>query len=313
MRFGVSILLLLAGLSGCASQVEVDASFTDSEDVMDLYTGNIPGAIESKNLEYVRDSIEVNKFLIDVTFPQLTAYMPAPEAANGTAVIICPGGGYKGVSIYAEGEQIAKRFNKIGVTAFVLKYRTPLDETMQNKSVGPLQDIQQAISVVRQNSQEWNINPNKVGVMGFSAGGHLASSAAVHYNKAVNQTLAGQNLRPDFQVLIYPVISFADGIVHKGSRKNLIGATLDPTLVKHYSNELQVTADTPPAFITHAGDDKAVPVENALVYYQALNDNKVPSQLLILPEGGHGFGLRNSYDWFKDLTQWMDISQLLTE
>jgi acetyl esterase/lipase len=185
-------------------------------------------------------------------------------------------------------------------------------KTMQDKSVGPLQDIQQAINVVRSNSKKWNLEPNKIGVMGFSAGGHLASSAAVHYKKAINPALKGKNLRPDFQVLVYPVISFKEGITHKGSRKHLIGPELKDDMVAHYSNETQIDASSPPAFIIHAQDDKAVPVENALVYYQALNQNHVPSQLLVVPTGGHGFGLRNKYDWFASLQEWMVNSSLIT-
>ncbi|MDU0354825.1 alpha/beta hydrolase [Paraglaciecola aquimarina] len=171
MFYRVYGFLTIVLMSSCISQVEVDTSFTEVETEMNVYPDKIPGAIDSKDLEYVRDSVAQNTFLVDVTFPTLTAYLPAPALANGTAVIICPGGGYKGVSIFAEGEQIARRFNQNGVAAFVLKYRMPLNETMQDKSVGPLQDIQQAISVVRKNSRDYNIDPSKVGVMGFSAGG----------------------------------------------------------------------------------------------------------------------------------------------
>ncbi|MGJ8680864.1 alpha/beta hydrolase [Paraglaciecola sp.] len=289
------------------SYVNAGSSFAE----LDLYAGAIPGAKKSKDLEYKRDNPNKNEFLVNVTFPELTVYTPAQTKANGTAVIIAPGGGYKGVSIDAEGVKVAKRFNQIGVTAFVLKYRIPMLETMQDKSVGPLQDIQQAIYLVRNQSQRWGVDPNKIGVMGFSAGGHLASSAAVHYKDAVNPALKGKNLRPDFQILVYPVISFKQDVTHKGSRLHLIGPELSPQMISHYSNEQQVDANTPPAFIIHAQDDKAVPVENALLYYQALHQHNVPSQLLVVPTGGHGFGLRNDYNWFTNLKEWMVNSQIL--
>lgn len=304
----VSICLLLVGCGSTSSSVDV----MHRSETVTLYSGAIPGAIGSQDFEYPRDNPNKNEFLIDVTFPELTVFKPANGTANGTSVIIVPGGGYKGVSIDAEGVQIAKRFNQIGVTAFVLKYRIPMVKTMQDKSVGPLQDIQQAINVVRSNSKKWQLNPNKIGVMGFSAGGHLASSAAVHYKTPVNPALKGQNVRPDFQVLVYPVISFKEGITHKGSRKHLIGPELKDDMVNHYSNETQVDASSPRAFIIHAQDDKSVPVENALVYYQALHKNNVLSQLLVLPTGGHGFGLGNNYDWFASLEEWMVNSSLIT-
>ena len=312
-RLVIPMLLVILTTSCISQDYQAKTSMQSAAkiEVLPLYTGPIPGAIDTKDLEYIRDNKHPDSFIMDITRPTITAYFPDPAIANGTAVIILPGGGYSGVSIVKEGYQVAERLNLLGITAFVLKYRMPLNQSMVDKSTGPLQDAQQAISMVRSNSQKWHLNPNKIGIMGFSAGGHLAASAATHYTHPVTSELASHDLRPDFQILIYPVVSFAADITHKGSRDNLIGPELDPEQVAYFSNELQVTQNSPPAFIVHAGDDNAVPVENSLVYYQALHQHNVPTQLLIIPSGGHGFGMRNQYDWFEDLSGWMANMTLL--
>ncbi|WP_416307553.1 alpha/beta hydrolase [Neptunicella sp. SCSIO 80796] len=313
MKFKLLLVICWGLLVGCASSNDVADNINTAEpEIFNLYPGDIPGAKSTVNLEHVRDISHPDTFLMDITLPTLTAYWPEPAKANGTAVIICPGGGYAGVSIVKEGSQVAERFNQLGVTAFVLKYRMPLTQSMQDKSLGPLQDVQQAISLVRKNAQSWHIDADKVGIMGFSAGGHLTASAAVHFDNPVTAELAEHNIRPDFQILIYPVISFMDEITHKGSRDNLIGPAFSPEQSVYFSNERQVTDNTPPAFIVHAGDDTSVPVENSLVYYQALHRHQVPSQLLIVPDGGHGFGLRNNFDWFNDLERWLRNRGLLS-
>ena len=310
------VLLLMFMTTGCVSQALRQTNSVQRNstvEVISLYQGAIPGAIQTTDLENIRDVNHPDTFIMDITDPSITAYFPDPTIANGTAIIILPGGGYSGVSIVKEGYQVAERLNQLGVTAFVLKYRMPLTQSMTDKSTGPLQDAQQAIRLVRSNSQKWQLDPNKIGIMGFSAGGHLAASAAVHFDHAVNDELAQYNLRPDFQILIYPVISFMPQITHQGSRDNLIGPGLDPAQLRYFSNELHVYSRTPPAFLLHAGDDQSVPVENSLVYYQALHQHKVPAQLLIVPSGGHGFGMRNQFDWFNDLGRWLDNMALLTK
>jgi acetyl esterase/lipase len=307
-------LLLTLMLLGCKTHYSesVDINITEPQmQTYALYEGKIPGSITTENNEKVRDKNHPDTFIMDITQPTITAYLPSPELATGTAVVILPGGGYAGVSIVKEGYQVALRLNQLGIAAFVLKYRMPLSQSMIDKSIGPLQDAQQALFWVRNNSEKWRIDPTKIGIMGFSAGGHLAASAAVHFSQPVNSDLAQQNVRPDFQILIYPVISFAANITHEGSRDNLIGPELNPKQVEYYSNEIQVSDATPPAFIVHAGDDGAVPVENSLVYYQALHKHNISSQMLILPSGGHGFGMRNQYDWFQDLTFWLGNMGLL--
>ena len=281
-----------------------------SEQSFPLYNNEIPGSIKTENQERIKHKKNNNILLEKISLPTLTAYLPQSETKR-TAIIICPGGGYGAWSQINEGTEVAERLAKLGIAAFILKYRLPSDETMLDKSTGPLQDIQQAIHIVRQNAQQWQLKEDKIGLMGFSAGGHLAASASVHYQNPILKELAKENLRPDFQILIYPVISFTDEITHKGSRRNLIGTNLPQDKIEHFSNEKQVTPQTPPAFIMHATDDKAVPVENALTYHQALSTNNVDSQLLILPKGGHGFAMRHPYDWFSNMMMWLEVNKLL--
>jgi len=271
-----------------------------------LYPNGVPNSKKAP-ATYV-EKLDQNSFLSGVTVPTITPYLPANGTANGTAVVICPGGGYSGLSMENEGSSIAKAFNKIGVTAFVLTYRLPSDDIMVDKTIGPLQDAQRAIQMIRQNAANWNINPNKVGIIGFSAGGHLASTAITHFNKAVIENSANINLRPDFGILMYPVITFGQQ-AHVGSRENLIGKNPSQELVDLYSNEKQVTANTPPTFLVHAEDDNVVPVQNSLMFYDALLQNKVKAEMHIYQAGGHGFGLHNwtTKDmWFDRLMNWMD-------
>ena len=196
-----------------------------SQTIIPLYKDNIPNSKPAKDEEKSEQS---NGLLIisKISKPTLSIFLPPKEKANGAAIIIYPGGGYGVVAAGHEGTDIAKKFNEIGVTAFVVKYRIPNSETMVNPEIGPLQDAQQAIKVVREGAKEYNIDPNKIGIIGFSAGGHLASTAGTHFDKAVITNTNNTSLRPDFMLLIYPVISFADSIAHIGSRNNLIEKTL---------------------------------------------------------------------------------------
>ena len=273
---------------------------------MPLYPGAIPGAKQSEVKEqiiFVNGGVRISS----VIAPTLTKF--APVKSNGVSVIICPGGGYGRLAIDHEGVDVAKAFNQIGVTAFVLKYRLPNDSIMIDKTTGPLQDAQQAIRMIRNQAAAWGLNPAKIGIMGFSAGGHLAASAATHFNMMADaSTKDTTSVRPDFAVLIYPVISFNDSITHNGSKTNLIGKNATAEQTKLFSNELQVTKNSPPAFLVHAGDDGTVPVENSIRYYQACIKNKVPAEMHIYPKGGHGFGLNNKTTadkWFDRLINWM--------
>ncbi|HTH82766.1 MAG TPA: alpha/beta hydrolase [Mucilaginibacter sp.] len=244
-----------------------------------------------------------------VSIPVLVPYFAAKP--TGTAVIIIPGGSYAGVSMENEGANIAQAFNKIGVTAFVLKFRLTSDKIMLDKTIAPLQDAQTAILIVRNRAAEWGINPAKIGLVGFSGGGHLAATAGTHFDKAVIANKDNISLRPDFMILAYPVISFEDGITHVGTREGLLGKNPTSQQVELYSNEKQVTANTPPTFLVHAQDDNAVPVQNSLVFYDALSKAKVKAEMHIYQSGGHGFGLNNKKSnehWFDWCASWLQAN-----
>jgi len=289
-------------------------SITFAQDkVIPLYPNGVPNSKQAP-ADYVEPDITKVNMLNKVTVPTLNAFFPEKGKVNGTAVIICPGGGYQNLAIKSEGFDVAKEFNKIGVTAFVLKYRLPSDLIMTDKTIGPLQDAQEAMLIVRSHAAEWGINPAKVGIMGFSAGGHLASTAGTHFTNVVVEDKAHLGVRPDFMILMYPVITFGDW-AHKGSRNNLIGKDASQELVDLYSNEKQVTANTPITFMVQAADDKTVPVQNSLMMYDALLKAGIKAEMHIFPEGGHGFGLNNRKSkahWFDWCATWMDTNGLLS-
>jgi len=242
--------------------------------------GSIPLSIKNNIQEQSisTDIVRIGK----VQVPQIEVYLPNKKGATGQAVIICPGGGYSILAYDWEGTDIAKLFNAHGIAAFVLKYRLPDSLSSTAPDQVPLLDAKQAMRIVRSRADEWNINPDKIGIMGFSAGGHLASTLSTHFDETT---------KPNFSILIYPVISMDKNIAHMGSRNNLIGKHPSDEMIKLYSNELQITPKTPPTFILHATDDNGVPVENSLYYYQGLKKNGVPAEMHIYPTGGHGFGL----------------------
>lgn len=283
-----------------------------SQTIIPLYKDSIPNSKPSPNQESSTFEGE-NKILIvhNVSRPSLTVFLPPKEKSNGTAVIICPGGGYFILAASHEGYDVAKKLNEMGVAAFVLKYRIPDDKTMPNKEIGPLQDAQRAIQVVREKAGEWNINPSRIGIMGFSAGGHLASTAGTHFDKSVIENKNNISLRPDFMILIYPVISFTDSIGHIGSRDNLLGKNPSAEKISGYSGELQVMANTPPAFLVHAGNDDVVKVQNSIRFYEAEQKHNIPAEMHIYPKGGHGFGMNNPTTkdlWMERLKNWLDLN-----
>lgn len=273
-----------------------------------LYHGQIPNSrqtVDEENVRYETDSIEI---VSKVSRPGLTIFLPAAASATGEAVIICPGGGYINLAVGYEGEDVARRFVQSGIAAFVLKYRIPDDSTMVDKAYGPLQDAQQAILVVRSRSKEWGIDEHRIGIMGFSAGGHLAATAGTHFNKNYIENPDHISLRPDFLVLIYPVISFDSAIAHRGSELNLLGPNPSAKQIKEFSNEKQVTTLTPPAFLVHAKDDNAVPYANSLVFADALKKLHIPVEVYLFDKGGHGFGMNNKTsqeDWMKICIRWI--------
>lgn len=284
-----------------------------AQTVLPLYK-TIPGAIPSDMVEK-RDTVKPLRIRIsNVSQPTLTVFLPPGNTATGTAMVICPGGGYSNLVINQEGWDIAAELNKHGIAAFVLKYRLPSDKIMTNKETGPLQDAQQAIKMVRENARQWNIDTARVGIIGFSAGGHLAATASTKFTVQVIENPGHINLRPSFTILAYPVISFTDSLLHKGSRTRLIGEPALPEKIIEYSAEQQVTAATPPAFIMHCGDDKVVPVGNSIEYYKALLHHGVKAELHIYPSGGHGFGLNNPTlrtPWMDRCFSWMKENKWL--
>ncbi len=242
-----------------------------------------------------------------VTEPAYQYFRVKGDDIKRPCVIIYPGGGYFILASGHEGVDVAKFFNSIGVNAMVVKYRIPNDKAQVDKSIAPLQDAQQAMLLARTNAADWGIDANKIGILGFSAGGHLAASLSSHYADIKIDNPLNISLRPNFQILIYPVITMND-FGHAGSKENLIGKNPTDAQVQYYSNELNVDSQTPPAFIVHAKNDDAVPVQNAYEYDKALKANKVASTLYLFEKGGHGFGMINptsTVQWTTPLTEWL--------
>ena len=241
-------------------------------------------------------------FVINISNPRMYFYPANKEINTGTAVLICPGGGYAGVSIVNEGLNIAKWFNDLGVSAFVLYYRMPNGHTTV-----PLSDAQAALKIIHKGAKKWGIDKSKIGIMGFSAGGHLASTVGTHFRTKVE--------RPAFMILGYPVVTMAKELTHMGSRYNLLGKNPTDKLVALYSNELQVTKKTPPTFIVHAIDDKTVPIANSEQLLKALKENNVPAELHTFDEGGHGFGMCKRGipvdNWSDLLKTWLQNNKLI--
>ena len=281
--------------------------------VLQLWGKGVPGAITNK--AYVQgtqwDALGNIRGYSKVSQPDLTLFLADSTIGNGTSVVICPGGGYSHLAINKEGYKVAKWLNTLGVSAFVLKYRMPSDKIMKDKTIGPLQDVQEAIRIVRRNAKKWKVDPDKIGIMGFSAGGHLAATLSTHYNWLTYPPIDNVSAKPDFSILIYPVVSMQDGVTHQGSKKNLLGKNPSKSLIEAFSNANQVDSDTPPAFLVHATDDTAVPVMNSLEYYLALKKWDVPVEMHLYERGGHGFGLGISgtnANWPQDLKQWFQAN-----
>jgi len=260
----------------------------------------------------VRDTKEKDK-------PTLTIYLPAKDKANGTGVVICPGGGYGGLAFDHEGHQVARWFNAMGVAGFIVKYRH------RGNGCGhpvPLQDAQRAVATVRSRAREFGIAPDRIGIMGFSAGGHLASTAGTHFHAGkpdAPDPIDRVSCRPDFMILVYPVISFIESYTHQGSKRNLIGRQPEAKLVELLSNERQVTSKTPPTFLIHSNGDRGVPAENSVAFFLALRKAKVPAELHVYEKGAHGFGLGvrgcppATKAWPKTCEAWLRGRGLLTK
>jgi acetyl esterase/lipase len=248
--------------------------------------------------------------------PSLTVWLPPADKANGTAVVVCPGGGYGGLAIGHEGKDPAEWLNKHGVAAFVLRYR----HAPRYRHPSPLLDVQRALRLVRSHAKESRLDPDRVGVWGFSAGGHLASTAATHFDDGkadAADPIDRASCRPDFAILCYPVITLEPPYAHMGSRHNLLGKDADAKLVDSLCNDRQVTAKTPPTFLFHTGSDTVVPPENSILFYSALRKAKVPAELHVYEKGPHGVGLAASdpvlSSWPDRLAAWLKTRGLLTK
>lgn len=280
-KLSIVVIVLLISFQGFSQEMRISL----------WPEGKVPNHIETGEKEII-DSGET----IGIRFvqsPDIAVFLPTKRLATGQAVIICPGGGYNHLSWTWEGTDIAKWLNSKGIAAFVLKYRLPNSKSLTSQYMVPLMDAKRAIRIVRYYASKWNIKKDQVGIMGFSAGGHLASTLGTHFdagNPNAADSIEQQSSRPDFMILMYPVITMSKPIMHTGSRNMLIGEKADTAMANLYSNELQVTNNTPPTFIIHTVDDKTVPVENAFIMYEALKAHNVPVEMHIFPTGGHGYG-----------------------
>lgn len=287
MKYLITLLFLLT-VDLCLSQ----------NHLVPLWEGTIPNSKES-DLEEVQKNAR-SRVISKVVEPGLEVYLPSGSINTGKMVMICPGGGYGALAYDKEGTDFAKWLNGHGIAAAVLKYRLPEDASNAIPHLTPLMDAKRGMELIRSNAQKWDIDPTKVGVMGFSAGGHLASSLGTHFD---------DGNRPDFMILIYPVVTMKENYTHGGSKKNLLGNDLSEDLVDHYSNELQVKWNTPPAFILHSMDDGVVPFENSLQLIKALKDKKIPAEMHIYPYGGHGFAMglqqKRLSNWGRLLLDWL--------
>lgn len=274
-------------------------NYSYSQDyIIPLWEGRIPNSKKSNLVEIQKNPTA--RSISKVTIPTLEVYLPSSVIETKKFIMICPGGGYGGLAYDKEGTDFAKWLNGQGVAAGVLKYRLPEDDSNEIPHLTPLIDAKRGMEIIRSNSEIWGVSSNMIGVMGFSAGGHLASTLGTHFD---------ESNRPDFMILIYPVVTMKLDYTHKGSRKNLLGENPSEELVEKYSNELQVKTNTPPTFIIHSQDDVSVPVENSLQLYTSLKEKKVPVEVHLYPHGGHGYAMglqhgRLSF-WREYLLAWL--------
>ncbi|MEX0884624.1 MAG: alpha/beta hydrolase [Cyclobacteriaceae bacterium] len=299
-----SLFTLLALLTGLSTAQTLPI-------VMDLYDGDIPFQKQTDVKEEIQN-LEILR-ISKVQNPQIEVYLPSKRNATGKAVVICPGGGYGVLAYDWEGIDIAKWLNSHGIAGIVLKYRLPSEETQTSPHLVPLADGQRALRLARHYAADWNIDPEQIGIVGFSAGGHLAATLGTNFDSGDPGSVdkvEQAHCRPNFMILGYPVISFKQHITHIGSRNNLIGKDPEPKWVDFFSNELRVSADTPPTFIFHAQDDKAVPVQHSLLFYEGLLEKQVPVEMHLFPTGGHGFSLSLNIEgtqkgWTENCIRWL--------
>jgi len=272
---------------------------------------------EEKITDRSKDPAKPDRAIRFVSDPTITIYLPEPQTTPTPAVVICPGGGYHGLAVDKEGHDVARWLNRIGIAGVVLKYRLPRPELSEGQTPWPMQDAWRAIRMTRSDATQWNIDPARIGIMGFSAGGHLAAMTGVHFDAGrpdAADPIDRVTSRPDFLILGYPVITFSGAVAHKGSRADLLGKSPDPKLFDYYSADLQVTPQTPPAFIVQAKDDP-IKVENSILFHDAMERAKVPCEMQLYEKGGHGFGLGvhggEVADWPARCEAWLKRSGIL--
>ncbi len=316
-RFNAAFALaLLAGMSAASTPAPTAAppppdatNFPPKMQSVPLYgDAAIPNSKSGPDEESSTDGSWIKK----VSRPVIQVYLPARVKATGAGIVIFPGGSYAGLSFDFEGTQQAKFFIDHGIAAFVVKYRIPDEKTMVDKSMGPLQDAQQALRFARQHAAEWNLDPARIGAIGFSAGGHVASTLATHFDKSYVDNADHVDLRPSFLVLVYPVISMDAKITHMDSRKGLLGAAPSEAQIRFFSSDLQVTKDTPPTLILHAADDRLVDVDNSIAFFEALRHAGVPVETRLFPKGQHGFFLMPRDRWQTAIMDWLTTSGWLS-
>lgn len=304
--------MLIASMCGTGAMAQ-DNQTNSPKEVIKIWDGKIPGGKHSAEWEEKAANQDNPGWITAVTTPTLD-YYPAEGGDNKPAVIICPGGSYFGLTYIWEGTVQALWFQKMGVSAFVLKYRLPKDETMENRSIGPLMDAQQAIRYVRSKAQELGIDKNRIGVAGFSAGGHLAASLSTRYDEKVYNAKIKESARPDFSVLVYPVISMDSAYTEKGTKACLIGDANAQT-IEQFSNDKQVTSNTPPTFMVHAINDNLVTYKNSTLYIEALSKAGVECELHLYSRGDHGLQVKNPAEtqafWHEDCERWLRMKGIV--
>jgi acetyl esterase/lipase len=280
-----------------------------AQEVMKLWPESIPFSNGTFGEEEYTDAGHVR----NIQNPTITIYLPDKAVATGASVVICPGGGYRLLAIQHEGHDVARWLNGLGIAGIVLKNRLPTSENITDTSLVALTDALRAMQMVRHYSDQWGLKADQVGIMGFSVGGHLASAAGTLFEMgtpALQDEVQKQKKRPDFMILIYPVITMSENFMHRGSMRNLLGSDQSPERQQRFSTEKQVTDRTPPTILIHSSDDKAVPVANSIAFYEALIEHKVPAELHVFNSGGHGYGLgrrdgRSHNLWTKNVELWL--------
>lgn len=283
------------------------------ETILPIYENHI----SCNSFDKIESNLTIGEKSKKIKTPQLWYYPTSVPKKEVAAVLVIPGGGYKNLSLEHEGIKVAEWLNKIGISAFVLRYRTPHWEPKPCKTKVALLDAQRALQIIAENAKKWNIDNAKIGIIGFSAGGHLAATLSNHFDfNSLEKSVDKKSYRPSFCILVYPVISMKDKLTHLGSKYSLLGSSPTDEEVHFFSNELQISTEkTPPTLLIHAIDDAVVIPENSILYHKALQENKIPTRLHLMDKGGHGFGIKNTVaptnSWLKITKEWLKNQRII--